>query len=314
MTSQSGHAAVESSTAPVTLAGGALGFNWLPVFVAQHQGIFARHGLDVVLKRMGSVDKATAAVRAGEANLAITPPEGAIADHVGGGRLCIIAGNANRLPMSLVAKPEIKCIEDLKGRVLGTSSLTEGTAIYTREMLAQHGLTYPGDYEFAVVGVHPERWQALQEGRIDAAVQPVPLNFVAIDAGYSNLGEVTDAIPEIVFTAVIGDADWLGQNDGAVRALLKGLIEATAIIYDQSKDAVLVPILMEITRSDASYSLRALNYMRGQQMFPPALEIPDAAFSKTIELMVKADLLDATAEGDARSTLDMGFLQNTGRL
>ena len=88
----------------MTLAGGALGFNWLPVFVAQHQGIFARHGLDVVLKRMGSVDKATAAVRAGEANLAITPPEGAIADKVAGGRLRIIAGNANRLPMSLVAK------------------------------------------------------------------------------------------------------------------------------------------------------------------------------------------------------------------
>jgi ABC-type nitrate/sulfonate/bicarbonate transport system substrate-binding protein len=263
---------------------------------------------------MGSVDRATAAVRAGEANLAITPPEGAIADQVGGGRLRIIAGNANRLPMSLVAKPAIKRIEDLKGRVLGTSSLTEGTAIYTREMLAQHGLTYPGDYEFAVVGVHPERWQALQEGRIDAAVQPVPLNFVAIDAGYSNLGEVTDAIPEIVFTAVIGDADWLGQNDGAVRALLKGLIEATAIIYDQSKDAVLVPILMEITRSDASYSLRALNYMRGQQMFPPILEIPEAALSKTIELMVKADLLDAAAEGQARSTLNMSFLRNTGRL
>ena len=182
--------------------------------------------------------------------------------------------------------------------MLGTSSLTEGTAIYTREMLAQHGLTYPGDYEFAVVGVHPERWQALQEGRIDAAVQPVPLNFVAIDAGYSNLGEVTDAIPEIVFTAVIGDADWLGQNDGAIRALFKGLIEATAIIYDQSKDAGLVPILMEITRSDASYSLSGAQLHAPAAMFPPALEIPDAAFDKTIELMVKADLLDATAEGD----------------
>jgi hypothetical protein len=47
----------------------------------------------------------------------------------------------------------ISRIEELKGQRLGTSSMTEGTAIYTREMLARHGLAYPGDYEFSVVGV-----------------------------------------------------------------------------------------------------------------------------------------------------------------
>ena len=73
------------------------------------------------------------------------------------------------------------------------------------EVLRQHGLHYPGDYEFAVVGVHPARWKALQEGTIDAAVQLIPLNFVAEDAGYNNLGEVTDYIPEIVFTGLIVD-------------------------------------------------------------------------------------------------------------
>ena len=109
------HGSTAALAASITLAGGALGFNWLPVFVAERQGIFARHGLNVTLKRMGSVDKATAAVRAGEADLAITPPEGAIADAVAGGRLRIIAGNVNRLPLSLVANPRFERIEDLKG-------------------------------------------------------------------------------------------------------------------------------------------------------------------------------------------------------
>ena len=155
MTSPAKQSSTTTLTASITLAGGALGFNWLPVFVAERQGIFEHHGLRVRLERMGSVEKATAAVRAGEADLAITPPEGAIVDAVAGGRLRIIAGNVNRLPLSLIANPRIKQIEDLKGCRLGTSSLKEGTAIYTREMLARHGLAYPGDYEFAVVGVHP---------------------------------------------------------------------------------------------------------------------------------------------------------------
>ena len=144
---------------PVTLrlGAGAAGFNWLPVFAAQQQGLFANNDLNVEIKRLGTVDKATAAVRAGEADLAITPPEGAIRDCVGGGNLRIIAGNVNRLPLSLIANPRFRRIEDLKGAKLGTSSLTEGTALYTMEVLRKHGLNYPGDYEFAVVGVHPAR-------------------------------------------------------------------------------------------------------------------------------------------------------------
>ena len=64
-----------------------MGFNWLPVFAAQQQGFFARHGLNVEIKRLGTVDKATAAVKSGELDMAITPPEGAIRDCVGGGNL-----------------------------------------------------------------------------------------------------------------------------------------------------------------------------------------------------------------------------------
>jgi ABC-type nitrate/sulfonate/bicarbonate transport system substrate-binding protein len=304
------HAATTSTVAELTLAGGALGFNWLPVFVADRLGILTRHGVKVTLKRMGTVDKATAAIRAGEADLAITPPEGAIADAVSGGPLRIVAGNANRLPMTLVANPRIKQIKDLKGCVLGTSSMTEGTAIYTMEMLSQHGLKYPGDYEFAVVGVHPERWQALQDGRIDAAVQPAPLNFVAIDAGYSNLGEVTDAIPEIAFTTLIGTDDWLGQNQASVRRLLTSLIEATRIVYDPSQDSAVVPILADITKSSESYSQRALAYMRDQALFPRRLEIPDRAFGTTVDLMIKAGLLEGSAREKAALALDSSYLRS----
>lgn len=308
------NAASTSTLAEVALAGGALGFNWLPVFVADRLGIMNRHGVKVTLKRMGTVDKATAAVLSGEADLAITPPEGAIADAISGGRLRIVAGNANRLPMTLVAHPRIKQIKDLKGCVLGTSSMTEGTAIYTMEMLSQHGLKYPGDYEFAVVGVHPERWQALQEGRIDAAVQPVPLNFVAIDAGYSNLGEVTDAIPEIAFTTLIGANDWLERNQAKLQGLLIGLIEATSAIYDPSQEHAVIPVLADITKSSDSYSRRALAYMREQALFPRRLEIPAPAFKTTVDLMVKAGLLESSKREEAAAVFDTRHLDALARL
>lgn len=293
-----------SALTPLSLAGGALGFNWLPVFVARDQGIFERHGLRVELRRMGSVDKATAAVKSGEADLAISPPEGALADAAAGGNLRLVAANTNCLPLTLVARPHFKKIADLKGAVLGTSSLTEGTAIYTREMLGRHGLEYPRDYSFSLVGVHQARWKALQEGSIDAAVQPPPFNFLAIDAGYTDLGEVSDFLPEIAFTTVIGRAGWLQDHSPAVLALLRAIAEATDRVYDAAQDSTLVPIMMEVTQSDAHYASRALDYMRAKAAFARPLAIPAAALDKSLELMVQSGLLEAGAVARARSAWD----------
>jgi ABC-type nitrate/sulfonate/bicarbonate transport system substrate-binding protein len=297
----------KSSRTVLRVGGGAVGFNWLPVIAAERQGMFARRNLAIEIKRLGAVDKATAAVKNGELDLVITPPEGAIHDCVNGGNLRIIAGNVNRLPLSLIANPRIRRIEDLRGARLGTSSLTEGTALYTMEVLRQHGLHYPTDYQFSVVGVHPARWKALQEGTIDAAVQLIPLNFVAEDAGYSNLGEVTDYIPEIVFTALIVDRVAAESRREQIVAFLQGVIEGTTWVYDPANDEALLALTKELTQAEGKYGRQALDYMRDKRVFSPELAIPNAAFAKSIELMQKAGLADDRLVASARAVLDDSY-------
>jgi ABC-type nitrate/sulfonate/bicarbonate transport system substrate-binding protein len=286
------------------IGGGAVGFNWLPVIAAERQGMFARRGLAIDIQRLGAIDKATAAVKNGDLDLVITPPEGAIRDCMSGGSLRIIAGNVNRLPLSLIANARIHRIEELRGARLGTSSLTEGTALYTMEVLRQHGLNYPGDYEFSVVGVHPARWKALQEGTIDAAVQLIPLNFVAEDAGFTNLGEVTDYIPEIVFTAHIVDQTVAEKRRAHIVTFLQGLMDGTRWIYDTANDEALLAITRELTQAEGKYGQRALDYMRTKNVFSSDLAIPAAAFEKTIELMRRAGLADDSFAKNAKHALD----------
>src|SRR4051812_7732255 len=108
-----------ATAAVLRLGAGAAGFNWLPIFVAEQRGIFDRAGIKVEVHRLGSVDKATAAVKSGDVDMAFTPPEGAIRDHASGGGLRIIAGNVNRLPLTLIANPRFKSITDLRGKKLG---------------------------------------------------------------------------------------------------------------------------------------------------------------------------------------------------
>ncbi|EJT06440.1 ABC transporter substrate-binding protein [Rhizobium sp. CCGE 510] len=299
-----------TSSQHLSLAGGAQGFNWLPVFVAEELGLFARHGLSIEYKKMGTVDKATSAVLEGEADLAITPPEGAVSNFVKGGELRVIASNSNRLPMSLVAQPSIKSIPALRGKKVGTSSLTEGTAIYTQMLLSKDGLHYPGDYEFELAGIHTKRWEALQAGEIDCAPQPAPWNFLAERDGFNLIGEINDVIPEIVFAAIIGRKSWLDGNRDIIVRFLQALIDAYAITNDPGREDVTLPIFQRITtKDDADLASRGLRYMRDMGMWPGDLSIPQAAMDTTIDLMIRANLLDEAARPSAGGVFDRGLLE-----
>ncbi|RJG57903.1 ABC transporter substrate-binding protein [Sphingobium terrigena] len=289
----------------IKLVGGAQGFNWLPVFVAIRKGMFADAGIEVELERLGSVDKATAAVAQGEAHLAITPPEGAVTNFVSGGPLRIVASNSNRLPMSLVARPEIRTIADLRGQKIGTSSLTEGTAIYTQIMLAEHGLAYPGDYEFALAGIHTTRWDALQKGEIAAAPQPAPWNFLAQDQGYRLLGEVSDYIPEILFAALIARQPWIDAHRPVLSRLLGALDQAYDFVNDPAHEAENIDIFQEITTKDSrDLARRGYIYMRDLGMWPRHMAVPHTALATTVDLMVRAGLL-----AQDKSAAAMGVFQ-----
>ena len=52
------------------------------------------------------------------------------------------------------------------------------------------------------------------------------------------IGEVADAIPEIIFAAVIGEADMAGRNDDLVRRFLLALAEAHDFVNDPANDPV----------------------------------------------------------------------------
>ena len=288
----------------IRLAGAAQGFNWLPVFVAEEQGMFDRNDVKIEYQRLGSVDKATAAVREGTADLAITPPEGAVADHVGGGTLRIIGSNSERLPMSIVARPGIADLAGLRGKRVGTSSLTEGTAIYTRIILGEVGLTYPDDYDFVLAGIHTARWEALQNDVIDAAPQPAPWNFLAEREGYVLLGEVSDAIPEIIFAAVVGEATWLHSNDELVRRFLHALTEAHDFVNDPANDSISLPIYQRLTTpDDVDLAVRGLRYTRDLGMWPSGLRVSPRAFAATLDAMIAAGLLSPKQRTDAAGVL-----------
>lgn len=290
-------------------AGAAQGFNWLPLLVAENQGMFEKHGLKIEYLWLGSLDKATSAVRDGDADFALSAPEGAITDYVSGGDLRIVGANSLGVPMSMVASPEIGSLAELRGKRIGTSSLKEGTAIYVQMMLQREGLSYPEDYDFVLSGLHTARWEALHRGEIDCAPQPAPWNFLAEREGYRRIGEVNDVIGEMVFAAIIGSHDWISKHRETAGRLIAGLAQAHDFVNDPANEAISLPIYQSVTvADDPDLAAKALAYTRSMRMWPKDLRISPAASESTTDLMIRAGLLEEEHRAKAAGAFDRSFI------
>ena len=96
---------------------------------------------------------------------------------------------------SLVVRPEIRRVEDLKGKTLAVSGIGEFTDVGTRIVLRKYGLTPETDVKLrALYGNHPLRLSALQAGQIDGTVMSMPFNKMAVKMGFRELVQLRDFI------------------------------------------------------------------------------------------------------------------------
>lgn len=177
----------------------------VPLWAADDAGEFARRGLTIETRFIGSTDRTTNALLAGDVDVAFGSPDPALTDPH---QVVILAGIVDRPPLSLVCRPGLTSFADLRGKRFGTTSFREGTVQLIQAMMIEHGLHYPGDYNLVLAGAHPQRWKALQEGAIDAAMQLIPFDFMAADAGYPVLGRAEDVVPDFAFSSVCVRTDW----------------------------------------------------------------------------------------------------------
>jgi len=275
----------------------------VPLWVAQERGFLGTRGLAATERILGTTHGTTEALRDGTVDIALTAPEGSIADAVAGGPLRVVAGLIDTPPLSMIAIPAHKSFGDLRGGRIGTSSLTEGTRHVAERMLAAHGLSYPADYDFALEGSHVERWKALQAGTIDAALQMIPYDAMAVDAGFTDLGPVTE---EFALNAVCAR---ISNERGMVTAFLQALAEAARWFRDHPEESA--AIAAERTSMDARYALGACQALAADGVLAQDLRSSPAALAAVVGALRSSGLIppDGPGEPDPLETaVDYSYL------
>src|SRR5512145_2916123 len=160
----------------------------LSLWAAQEQGILAKHGIEaqVILIRGGPT--LVASLLTGEIQLAFTSGVSVLGAAAQGVDVKMLTSISNRVSWKLVASPQIKRPQDLRGKRFGVQSIVGSTWMYAMLALEQLGLEPKRDnITFLPIGDPVTIGHSLEAGRIDAAVLDPTLSQRLTSKGFSQL-------------------------------------------------------------------------------------------------------------------------------
>lgn len=248
--------------------------NWTAVtgaqsgmFMAQQEGLFKNNGLNVELIHIPSSSRAIQAILAGEIAISFMDGANAAQANLKGANLALIAGATNRMVFSLMAKPEIKSVSDLKGKKIGITRVGSSTHTSALFALGQAGLK-PADYQILPLVEVPNIFTALAAGQIDAGVVSPPTNSRARKAGFKELVNLAKEGPDYVSVAVGTSRSYLGANEDIVRRVVRSYAQGV-YIFKTNKAAALKMIQNQLRVSDIDIQEDTHNQFRQYLEYPP---------------------------------------------
>jgi len=283
----------------------------LPLWLGIEAGFFSTEGLSLEVHLIEAIDQVTEGMASGALDLALNVTENTLLNRESGGDLTIIGGNVNRLPFSLIARPGVRAVSDLRGAKIGVSSLRAGSSSLVMRLLADAGLQYPSDYTLVAVGPILSRWERLRSGEIDAGLQGAPLNHIAIDLGFADLGSPRNLFPDFQFTSLDARRSWLQANPDTAVRFMRAFIRAHRLFYSDP-DAVAAVACRE-TGVERRYADQAWHEYTRDTIFPPDGRPSVAAVRSLIEVSSLIRDLPTRASMRAETYVDFSFAEAAER-
>jgi len=286
----------------------------LPIAVAERRGLFRREGLDfrVVIPLPGGSDRMIAALYDDTVDLTHVATPFLVRAALAGSDAVAIAAEFNNPIYSLVARPEIRGVADLKGKLVGLADPGGSITLSMRKLLALHGLR-EGEIRVKTIEGTPARLNCLRRGECAAVPLGQPQDLLAASEGYRVLGLSSEAVPEFLYTVTAARRSWAAANRNAVVRYVRALAASFRIIRDPAERASVVNTIVETTGVPAAVAERtlALYFEPERKVLPQRAEIDLDGLAQVIAFMGEAGQLEAPLPAPERF-VDLQYLQQAG--
>jgi ABC-type nitrate/sulfonate/bicarbonate transport system substrate-binding protein len=246
----------------------------------------------------------------GASQFSLVGPDAVLINATQGGPLRILAGVVRKPPLFLIAKPSIKTFADLRGANIGALSLTEGSSKLLIKMARAEGLS-AGDLKINPVGGAPARQILLKEGKIDAGMQPLPLNLEAEALGFNNLGWAGKYEPDWQFTTVNANGDWARNNTRIATGFVRALLRGQQFIWSNPEEAA--RIAAGVLKTDVALPSRSLSEAIRLGILDPKLDWSELGLQRIYENMQADGAIPAERKFELGKFTDAGYLREAQR-
>lgn len=284
-----------------------LSAEFAPVWAANDRSLLKKYGFETEVIAMQGGTQLAQAIIAGSIPIAVMG--GAyLTAAVRGADLIMIATHMDKLPYSLIVKPHIKRVEDLKGTRLAISRFGSSSDAGLRLALQKLGLNPEKDVTIVQVGGQTERFAALKANTVDGTVVIPPLTGAAQRLGYNGLINMTKLGIPYPQEGVVVSRQILTTRREMVIRFLKAYIEGVKELKADKEFSV--GILAKHLRMDRKKDREALEDSFQEVVIEQMLKVPNINLEA---IRVGLDLLGkdrpASASNNPRDYVDGSLIQ-----
>jgi len=269
------------------LAYSAIGGSQASFWIPYEAGIFRRHGLDVELLYVAGGGRAAQVVQSGEVPIGLFTGGAVINSNLAGGDLVVIGSSMNVMTFVVMARPEIKRVEDLKGKKVGISRFGSATDFGLRYAEEQWPVKRQRDFAVIQMGGVSDVYGALRAGALDAGVINAELAILARREGYRELIDIAKMGINFPTSSVVTTRSYIKRNENTVRKFVRGFVEG--VHFGKTQRAPAISIMKKYLRSSDAAMFDELYEMYIVRNIPRIPRPAPEALKTVLDQMVETD-------------------------
>jgi ABC-type nitrate/sulfonate/bicarbonate transport system substrate-binding protein len=292
-------------------AAGVSGLSSLPLNVAQRRDAFRREGINLVMVPIpGGTDRIVAALDKGEIDAGKNATPYMIQAALKGSDAVAFISQTLNPVYSLIVRPEIKSIADLKGKVLGLSTAGDTITLSTVRLLNAKGIKAADYTAKAVVGT-PARFACLKAGECAAVPMGQPEDLEAIAQGFPRLGFTYEAGADLIFNVDMVRRAWGERNKDVLVRFVRAMASTYAFMNDPRNRDEVVSIVKETGKlsDEVGRQIYAPYLEPGRNVLPRRGELSLPALERVLGLMAEVGAIPKPAP---ERFVDMQYLRAAG--
>ncbi len=208
-----------------------------PVWVMKEAGFLKQEGLDADLVYIASSSTMAQAMMAGEVAISTANSQAVVDTGLQGGDLVAMGAFVNFVALYVITAPEIKSVQDLRGKPVGVTRFGATTDFAIQMFLKKYGLEPVRDVPIIQIGGVPELAAALSKKSIYAAAMSYPMGLVAQQAGMKVLANLAKEEIPFLHQGLTTTGKFMRERRAQAKALVRAYGRAVHFMHTRKEES-----------------------------------------------------------------------------